>query len=98
VKQPVPSHVDEPVTKAAEAPKVAVVTPQATEQPYQVLVFEKIDVADTAGTDGEPVKEETPAPAAPLPKTSSPIHVVAALGGLLLASSGIARYAKSKLS
>jgi hypothetical protein len=99
VKQPVPSHVDEPVTKAAEAPKVAVVTPQAAEQKYEVLVFEKIDVADTAGTDGEPVKEEAPAaPAAPLPKTSSPIHVVAALGGLLLASSGIARYAKSKLS
>jgi len=102
VKQPVPAMEAAKVeVKVAQAPPVMTVTPQATEQKYEAVVFEKVDIVDTAGTDGEAVQEPAAAPAAPapqLPKTSSPLHLALGLGGLLLSASALARYAKSRLS
>jgi hypothetical protein len=102
--QPVPTAAT--VTPTAE---VKVTTPEKTEVAYQPQVFEKHDNQDTAGVDGEAVKEEPaavaqarPAPApepAPrkLPSTSSPLPLLVGLGGLLLAGSGVLRYVSSRL-
>jgi hypothetical protein len=100
VKQPVPVHEAPKIeAKVAQAPPVKTVTPAAAEQKYEVVIFEKVDVVDTAGTDGEAVQEAAPAaPAQQLPKTSSPLHLAMGLGGLLLSASALARYAKSRLS
>jgi hypothetical protein len=99
-KQPVPSTPV--ITPPAEAPKaeVKVTTPEKTEVAYQPQTFEKVDTQDTAGVDGEPVKEPAPAepPPAPkkLPATSSPLPLMAGLGALLLAGSGVMRFFSSR--
>jgi hypothetical protein len=94
--QPVPSttvQVTEKV-KIVEVP-VYIQTPAKQEVPYQVAQVEKHDATDTAGVDGEAVPEEAPAAAAPpaaqLPKTASPIHMIAGLGALLLGVSALTR-------
>jgi hypothetical protein len=93
--QPVPSHTVEVVerTKYVEVP-VYIQTPAKQEVAYAPATFEKVDATDTAGTDGEPVKEApaaAAAPAAPLPKTASPIHLAGAFGALLIGASLLAR-------
>jgi hypothetical protein len=101
--QPVPST---PAPAPAAAPTTTVIvvtTPEKKEEAYQPTVFEKNDAQDTAGVDGEAVKEpvkvaEAPAPAPKqLPKTSSPLPLVAGLGMLLLAGSGLIRYISSRV-
>jgi hypothetical protein len=109
-KQPVPTT--ETVTPPAEAPKaeVKVTTPEKSEVAYQPQTFEKFDTQDTAGVEGEPVKEPTTvaqakppeehpaetAPAKKLPATSSPLPLMACLGLLLLGGSGVMRYLGSR--
>jgi len=96
VNQPVPSHeVQEvPRTKYEEIP-VTIQTPAKQETPYTPQTFDKADATDTAGVDGEAVKE-APAPAAPaapakLPKTASPLPFIGLMGVLLLAASFLLR-------
>jgi len=95
--QPVPSHTVEVVerTKYVEVP-VYIQTPAKQEVAYAPATFEKVDATDTAGVDGEPVKAPADAaaaaaPAAPLPKTASPIHLAGAFGALLIGASLLAR-------
>jgi hypothetical protein len=104
-QQPVP--VAEKPAAATQA-DVKVVTPEKQETAYAPTVFEKHDTQDTAGTDGEAVKEPvktadatpaaTPAPMPKkLPKTASPFPMVGGLGLLALAGSGFCRYIGSRL-
>ncbi len=94
VNQPVPSHeVQEVQTTKYEEIPVAIQTPAKQETAYAPTTFDKVDATDTAGVDGEAVKE-TPAaaPAEPkLPKTASPLPFMGILGILLLAASGLLR-------
>ena len=98
--QPVPTA--ETPTPAAP---VVITTPEKKEVAYQPQVFEKVDTQDTSGVDGEAVKEPAKVAAAPpepapepkkLPATSSPLPLMAGLGGLLLATSGVLRYMGSR--
>jgi hypothetical protein len=93
-KQPVPAAEYRPVpTSAPSAPApqpaavasstVVVATPQKTEETYVAQAFEQTDAQDTAGVDGEPVRE--PTQAAALPQTASSLHLVMLLGMALLA-------------
>jgi hypothetical protein len=87
--QPVPSTVQVvETTKYVEVP-VYIQTPAKQEVAYAPATLEKHDATDTAGVDGEAVKEE--APAAPLPKTASPLHLAGGLGALLVGASLLAR-------
>jgi LPXTG-motif cell wall-anchored protein len=101
--QPVPV-TEAPKPAAAPQAEVKVVTPEKTEQAYAPATFEKHDAQDTAGTEGEAVKEPvqqaeaTPAPAPKkLPKTGSPFPMFGGLGLLALAGSGLFRYVGSRL-
>src|SRR4051794_833223 len=86
VQQPVPSHTIETVEPAkAEPVEVKIQTPAKTEVAYVATNFDKVDAADTAGVEGEPVKAAEPTAA--LPKTASPIHLVGLLGLSLVALS-----------
>ena len=106
VKQPVPSHTVEEVVvekiKVVEVP-VYIQTPAKQETTYTAQAFDKVDAADTAGVEGEPVKEEpaaaapAAAPAAQMPKTASPIYLVGVLGLLLVAVSLLVRRASAQL-
>jgi hypothetical protein len=91
--QPVPSHNLDEVTTAppADAP-VAVQTPAKQEVAYAPTAFD--DAKDTAGEDGEAVKA---APAAPLPKTASPIYLIGLLGLLLMGISLFTRRLATRL-
>lgn len=100
-KQPVPAAEYRPVpTAAPSAPapqpsavasgNVVVATPEKTEQQYVAQAFEPTDAQDTAGVDGEPVREEA-SPSAALPKTASSIHLFMLLGMLLLFIAGVSR-------
>lgn len=99
-QQPVPST---PEPKPAENPAapVAVTTPEKTEVVYQAAVFEKHDTQDTAGVDGEAVKEPTPVAQAPVPRklppTGSPFPLIGSVGALLLAGSGVLRCVRRRL-
>ncbi len=124
VAQPVPAFEAPAPPKADATPaevlksveRVVIVQPSKAETPYQVAQLEKHDALDTAGVDGEPVKEEAApvavaaaraAAAAPavaadpapqgLPKSSSPIHLMAGLGGLVLGASAVSRYLSRRL-
>ncbi len=95
INQPVPSHTAETIEAATpvnEVP-VAVQTPAKQEVAYAPTVFEKTDATDTAGVDGEAVKEAAPTTA--MPKTASPVHLFGLLGALLLAASMAFRRASS---
>jgi hypothetical protein len=99
--QPVPSHTVEVVerTKYVEVP-VYVQTPAKQEVAYAPAQFDKVDATDTAGVDGEPVKEApaaAAAPAAKLPKTASPIHLAGGLGALLIGASLLARSLRARV-
>jgi hypothetical protein len=87
VNQPVPSHdvVVVEKTKYVEIP-VYIETPAKQETAYTPATFDKVDATDTAGVDGEAVKEAPPAaaPAPKLPKTASSIHFLGLMGLLLL--------------
>jgi hypothetical protein len=111
--QSVPAYDTPTPPKADAAPeevlrtteKVVIVQPSKTETPYQVAQLEKQDAQDTAGVDGQAVRESSPATtadaAAPapqrLPKSSSPIFLMTGLGGLLLGASAASRYLRSRL-
>src|SRR4051812_20950340 len=84
VQQPVPSHTIETVEPAKSEPvEVKIQTPTKTETAYVAQTFDKVDAADTAGVEGEPVKAAEPTAA--LPKTASPIHLAGLLGLSLVA-------------
>jgi hypothetical protein len=132
--QPVPSYemqTRDPLTVESGRTVDQFTTTQPTKDstPYRAQDFEKFDAADTAGEEGEIVKQETtisqqPATPAPtpapepqpqvtepqrtepdsriaaqapstaadeMPATSSPIHLMAGAGGLLLGASLLAR-------
>jgi hypothetical protein len=99
VKQPVPSHVEENITVATKVNDVpvAVQTPAKQEVAYDAGALAKTDATDSAGVDGEAVKD-TPAPAperAAMPKTASPLHLFGLLGAaLVLMSLGLRRFAR----
>jgi len=102
-KQPVPV-TEAPKPAATPQAEVKVVTPEKQETAYAPATFEKHDAQDTAGQDGEAVKEQpaqqaeaTPAPAKKLPKTGSPFPMMGGLGLLALAGSGVFRYVGSRL-
>ena len=96
VNQPVPSHTAPVVeeTKVAEAP-VVIQTPAKQEIAYSPSNFEKFDATDTAGDDGEAVRET--APAAKLPKSASSLQFLAMLGVLVLFASMLMRRAATQL-
>jgi len=76
---PIPSFSEaKPITQESIAVPVQVQTPAKQEVPYVAANLQQTDVADKAGTDGEPVQ------AAALPKTASPIYAYAVAGLLLL--------------
>jgi hypothetical protein len=99
-KAPVPSlpaAAPAPEAKLPPAPaKVVAVTPKEEEVVYDVKIVEIQDAADTEGVNGEPV-QEAPAEAPKLPKTSSPVHLAAGMGALLLGASALSRYAAKRL-
>ena len=92
--QPVPSHEAKEVatTKYEEIP-VAIQTPAKQETASTPVTFDKVDATDTAGVDGEAVKEAAPAaaPEPKLPKTASPVPFIGMMGFLLLAVSFLLR-------
>jgi LPXTG-motif cell wall-anchored protein len=96
VNQPVPSHevVVVEKTKYVEIP-VYIETPAKEETSYTASTFDKVDATDTAGVDGEAVKEEPAqvAEAAPakLPKTASSLPFAGLMGLLLLGASYLFR-------
>ena len=96
INEPVPSHTAEKIdttVKVAEVP-VAVQTPAKQEVAYAPAVFEKADATDTAGVDGEPVREA--APTAAMPKTASNLQLFGLLGfGLVMVSLALRRAARS---
>jgi len=98
INQPVPSHTAENIdtnTAVNDVP-VAIQTPAKQEVAYTPAAFEKTDSTDTAGVDGEAVKEAAPATAAAtMPKTASPVHLFGLLGALLLMGSLLLRRASS---
>jgi hypothetical protein len=89
VNQPVPSH-EAPVEKVkyAEVP-VVVQAPAKPEATYTPQTFEKTDATDTAGIDGEAVKE--PEPAAQLPKSASSLQFIGLMGLMMLGASLLLR-------
>jgi hypothetical protein len=94
--QPVPAHTETVAAPPPTAP-VTVAAPEQTETvAYEPSTFEKADQADTAGVDGEAVKEE-PAQAAAMPKTASPLFLIGGIGALLLAASGLVRRVNSRI-
>ena len=52
--------------------------------------FDKVDAADTAGVEGEPVKAPEVAEAK-LPKTASPIYEIGLLGSMFMGASLLVR-------
>jgi len=77
---PIPSFSEaKPITAESTAVPVQVQTPAKQEVPYVAANLQQTDVADKAGTDGEPVQAATN-----LPKTASPIYAYAVAGLLLL--------------
>lgn len=97
VNQPVPSHEVQVIerTKYVEIP-VYIETPAKQETAYTAATFDKVDATDSAGVDGESVKETPePAPAeasrAELPKTASPLPFMGLLGVMMLAASFLLR-------
>src|SRR3954454_16243572 len=57
VKQPVPSFAAPAIEPAKAAPpEVKLITPEKEEKAYVAQSFDKVDAADTAGVEGEPVK------------------------------------------
>jgi LPXTG-motif cell wall-anchored protein len=100
VNQPVPSHTVEVVetTKYVEVP-VYIQTPAKQEAKYEATTFNKTDATDTAGVDGEAVKEAAPAPApapAKLPKTGSALPLIGMSGLFLAGSSFLLRRLRSR--
>lgn len=100
--QPVPSHNIEVVEpQKAEPAEVKIQTPAKQETAYNAQQFDKVDAADTAGVEGEPVKA-APAPAAAavpqqLPKTASPIYLIGLLGLALVTVSLLVRRLAAQL-
>lgn len=103
--QPVPAYDTAAPPKADAEPEevlkstehVVIVQPSKPDAPYQVAQLEKQDAQDTAGVEGQPVKEAPASGGGQLPKSSSPIHLMAGLGGLLLGASGVTRYLRARL-
>lgn len=99
VNQPVPSHNIEVVEqKTVAAAPVAMQTPAKQEVAYAPATLEKTDATDTAGDDGEAVKEAPAPEAKPLPKTASPLPAFGMMGGLLVAAGYLFRRASKQLS
>lgn len=99
VNQPVPSHTIEVVEqKTVAAAPVAIQTPAKQEVAYAPAALEKHDATDTAGDDGEAVKEAPAAEAKPLPKTASPLPAMGMMGGLLFAAGYLFRRASKQLN
>jgi hypothetical protein len=99
VKQPVPAFTAPAIEVAKpEPPEVKIVTPQKEEQAYVAQNFDKVDAADTAGVEGEPVKApEVAQAAAKLPKTASPIYEIGLLGFMLMGTSLLLRRFSAQL-
>ena len=100
VKEPVPSHTVEVVEpQKAEPVEVRIQTPTQQDTTYVAQTFEKHDAADTAGVEGEPVKAEPVAAAAPqeLPRTASPIYMIGLLGLILVTLSLVVRRVSAQL-
>ena len=102
VNQPVPSSEVKVVerTKIVEVP-VYIQTPAKEEVAYNPSAFEKSDVTDTAGDDGEAVQPPpaaAPAAAPALPKTASNLPFFGILGLLVLMASLALRRASANLS
>ncbi len=99
VNQPVPSHTVEVVQKeTVVAAPVQIQTPAKQEIAYAPATFEKHDSTDTAGDDGEAVKEAPASEAKPLPKTASPLPAIGGMGALLVAAGYLFRRISSQLS
>ncbi len=98
VNQPVPSHTADVVetTKYADVP-VAIQTPAKQETAYSAATFDKVDATDSAGVDGDAVKESPAAAAPTLPKTGSRLPLVGLMGLLLIAASFVLRRASLQL-
>lgn len=101
--QPVPSHTEAEVTKEVVQAPLAIQTPAKEEVAYTPQTFAKADSTDTAGEDGEavksapePVAAAAPAPAA-LPKSASPLQLMAIMGVLLVMGSFILRKVAAQL-
>ncbi len=106
INQPVPSHSVEVIerTKYVQVP-VYIVTPAKQETKYEAKAFDTHDAKDSAGEDGEAVKQpaaaaeqSSSAPAETLPKTASPVPFFGVLGVLLLAASWLIRRVSAQLS
>ncbi len=100
VKQPVPAYTAAAIEPDKPAPpEVKVVTPAKEEQAYVAQTFDKVDAADTAGVEGEPVKapEVAAAPEAKLPKTASPVYAIGLLGFMLTGLSFFVRRFSAQL-
>jgi len=101
VNQPVPSHTIAAVEPAkVENVEVHIQTPAKQETPYVAQTFDKVDAADTAGVEGEPVKAAEPvtmAAAPKLPTTASPIDLIGLVGLALVILSMLARHASAQL-
>jgi LPXTG-motif cell wall-anchored protein len=99
VNQPVPSHEMKVVEKTTvEQAPVKIETPAKQETTYTAATFDKHDATDTAGVDGEAVKQPaapaattTTASADRLPKTASSLQLMGLAGLLLLAISFLLR-------
>jgi len=101
VNQPVPSHTVETVVvekvKVVEVP-VYIEKPDKQEVAYAPETFDKLDAADTAGEDGEAVKQPAAEPApTKLPKTASPVYLLGLLGITLIGASFLVRAVASQL-
>lgn len=104
-KQPVPAY-DTPAPPKADAEPaevlqstehVVIEQPSKAEVPYQVAQLEKQDAQDTAGVEGQAVQAAAAPAGEQLPKSSSPIFLMAGLGGLLLGGSGVTRYLRARM-
>jgi len=99
IHEPVPSHTAETIdttVKVDDVP-VAIQTPAKQEVAYTPAAFEKADATDSAGADGEAVKEAAPAERATMPKTASNLHLFGILGFVLLMASLVLRRAARSL-
>jgi LPXTG-motif cell wall-anchored protein len=104
VNQPVPSHevVVVEKTKYVEIP-VYIQTPAKQETPYVASTFDKTDATDSAGVDGEAVREApaaappAEAPPARLPKTASSFPFIGLMGLMLVAASFLLRRISTQL-
>jgi hypothetical protein len=90
--RPVPASVPvaaTPQPSSVASTTVVVATPEKAEEQYVAQAFEQSDAQDTAGVDGQPVRETEVAAA--LPRTASPIYLAFLAGLALLGIAGVSR-------